>query len=131
MKDRKNDNEPWSITYSTGLQHAYIQHLFQSINGCYVHSTPIWNTTRGWRWLFVFPMLFCDLVLVWNSILGVHGIMSPDKSRKVLLVMQVLKSRQGNRDSLCAQPITETAGWNAEQIHREADYLFKEQQGSI
>lgn len=80
------------MTYSRGLQHAYIQHSFQSINGCYAHSTPIWSTTHGCRWLFVFPILFCDLVLLWNSVLGVHGIMSLDMSGKVPLMMQVLTS---------------------------------------
>lgn len=40
---------------------------------------------------FVSPLLLCDLVLVWNCILAVHGIMSSDMSGKVLLVMQVLK----------------------------------------
>lgn len=85
------ENKPQSITYSTGLQHAYIQHLFQSINGCYAHSTPIWSTNHECRWFCVFPLLLCDLVLVWNCILAVHGIMSSDMSGKVLLVMQVLK----------------------------------------
>lgn len=116
-------NKPQNIIISTALQHAHFQLLFQSINGCYAHSTPVCSTTHGCRWLFFFPILFCDLALVWNSTLDVHD-QASDMRGKVLLVIKVLKSSQGIRASLSIQPVTQTAMQHAEWIHGEGFKFF-------